>query len=396
MVVSFKNITLTSIAILSVCSFAGGFDNSYYPDSIFFGESRIEGSVAWTELNVSGNLTSSGVTKKSNDIYVRKVSPVGSARYLFNPKIGCSIQTQKPYRANTRYNTGFFPGMPTHSTLETQLDTIGCTYAVAVNEDSKVQVIAGINRLNGTGGFGSDATTDPTAVTTSNVNSLKFKEGYFGMFGLGYEIPEYYLRFSAMYYPEYSNSASGSGSYVINGVDQVTTPADTPKMVISPQRLHLYAQSGIYPKWLILAGYIYAQWSKVPTLTVNFSSATWAAAGLPTSTTQYLFGNDAHYFYGGVAHLLTKAIKLNAVLFYEPSRDNPVDSMRTPSRGGVFSSMFGSSYDYNSHVTLGMRYSFLTAASTKVAYTTSAGTSISGDFPTSYGHKFQMYGEYKL
>ncbi len=387
-----KNLTITSI-LFTTAIYAGGFDNSYHPDAIYFGDSRVEGSVGWTEVNVVGDLVSGGVAKTTNDIYVQKVSPVGGARYMITPKIGCSIQTQKPYRANTRYDQGIYPGMPTYSSLETQLDSIGCGYTVAASDLASVQFIAGVNRMNGYGGFGTDIDANGT---TTEVRNLKFKEGYFGMFGLGYEIPDYALRVSAMYYPEFKTTASGQAALQVNGVDAQVVDAQVSTMVVSPQRLQVYLQSGVHPKWLVFLGYIYAQWKSVPSLNVVFSSPiTLGSSQLPGASTT-LFQDDAHYFYFGFGHMLTKTIKLTSGLFYEPQRDNPVSGIRTPSRGGVVSGMFGASYDVNSRLSLGSRCSFIRADPANVVYTTFLSTSVTGDFPASHGRKLMIYGEYKL
>ncbi len=443
-----KYLPIVSV-LLSATSFAGGFDNSYHPDSIYFGASRVEGSVGWTEVNVIGDLTASNITKTTNDVYVQKVSPVGGARYNFSPNIACSIQTQKPYRANTRYDQGLFPGMPTYSSLETQLDTLGCGYSVDVSAIAKVQLIAGVNRLNGFGGFGTDMSINESTLgnaafgdttTITEVRNLKFKEGYFGMLGVGYEIPDYAVRLSLMYYPQFKTSASGQGVVVTDGVDSQAVGASVDKMVVSPQRFQLHLQSGIHPKWLVYAGFIYAQWSKVPSLTVNFSeglnaspsadaqtaltalfyaqyqaqgqaqaaaltaaqastNSLVAASNNITTATAQLFQDDAHYFYMGVGHMLTDSIKLTSGVFYEPERDNPVTGIRTPSRGGVVSALLGASYDINKHLTVGGRYNYIRANPAGVNYTGAYSPligDITGDFPASVGRKLMIFGEYKL
>ena len=62
-------LTATVGVLLGSSAIAGGFDNSYFPDDMFFGKSRIQGSISRTEINAIGKLTVSGTTKTTNDIY---------------------------------------------------------------------------------------------------------------------------------------------------------------------------------------------------------------------------------------------------------------------------------------------------------------------------------------
>ena len=369
-------------------SFAGGFDNSYFPDDIYFGKNRVSGSLAWTDVKAVGDLTSNDVTKTTNDVYIMKYSPVAAGRYMINDKFGISAQYQKPYRANTRYNTGFFPGTPTHSELETELVSVGLTYSHSLNEDANIQLIAGVNRLDGYGGFGTDL---DTATTTIDITDLKFKEGYFGMLGVGYEIPDYALRISAMYYPKFQTTANGKAVLMMSGSEYQSVDASVSKMAVSPERLHIHVQSGITPTWLGLAGYIHAKWSSVPKLTVAFSSPLASMPGAEAT----LFDKDAQYYYIGAGHLLSKKVKLSSVLFYEPARENPVTGLRTPSRGGVFSTMLGINYDATKNLSVGFQASYINAKATDITYTTASSSVITGKFPTSHGAKYTLTAEYR-
>ena len=390
-------LTATVGILLGSSAIAGGFDNSYFPDDIFFGKSRIQGSISRTEINAIGKLTVGGTTKTTNDIYVKKISPVGGIRYNINPSFSIVAQTHKPYRANTRYDTGFFNSVPTFSSLETQLDTLALGYKLPMSS-GQISVIAGMNRFNGMGGFGTDAMSGGASIGTVDVNDLKFKESYFPAFGLGYEIPDMAMRVSAMYYAESKTTAKGiissSTSALAAALAAIGTSIPTTgtsvhvdKMVISPSRLHLHAQSGVHPKWLLLAGYIFAEWGRIPSLIVKKSSDD------TTLSTQSLFNNNAHYFYGGLGHLFNKRTRLTSVFFWEPLRDEPLTGLRTPSRGGVSSALFGASYDATKHINIGLNYSFIHAAATRIEVATPAQ---SGVFPASNGHKFAASLAYQI
>ncbi|MEC8977327.1 MAG: hypothetical protein VYC40_00260 [Pseudomonadota bacterium] len=386
-------LTATVGILLGSSAIAGGFDNSYFPDDIFFGKSRIQGSISRTEINAIGKLTVSGVTKTTNDIYVKKISPVGGIRYNINSNFSIVAQTHKPYRANTRYDTGFFHAVPTFSSLETQLDTLALGYKLPMSS-GQISVIAGMNRFNGMGGFGTDVMSGGVSVGTVDVNDLKFKESYFPAFGLGYEIPDMAMRVSAMYYAESKTTAKGifsSSTAALATASSIPTTGisvHVDKMVISPSRLHLHAQSGVHPKWLLLAGYIFAEWSKSPSLIVKNSASD------QTLSTQSLFNNNAHYFYGGLGHLFNKRTRLTSVFFWEPLRDEPLTGLRTPSRGGVSSALFGASYDATKHINIGLNYSFIHAAATRIEV--AATPAQSGVFPASNGHKFAASLAYQI
>lgn len=380
---------------------ADGFDNSYFPFQIFTGSSRIETSLTLTDATVKPNIQAETVTLTSgtkvptqaittNDMYNNRYSPVFGLHYKCNDNLYLNFQYDEPFATDTSYeDDSVGPGFPLRSKIETSMYSLGFTQVIN-RANQLYSLISGIQILRGDASFSADGyaglSCSANSSNTCNDNIITSLDignnlGYF--FGFAYEIPKIALKLQLMYYPEIDAIGKGTLSvgndffspFNITVSAPITADVISDNLAVSPNRIHLYLQTGLNEKTLGFIGYSSVNWKALPTLNTNYTDINTTDTDLkslfPTAGSINLFEDDAVYWYVGAGYQVNTQLALSFTAFIDTIRDSPVESFRSPGRG-THSYHLGTNFDLDEKNTVSGRLGYIYAPSTDIVYPVSA------------------------
>lgn len=186
-----------------------------------------------------------------------------------------------------------------------------------------------------------------------------------------------------MYYPEIDAIGKGTLSvgndffspFNITVSAPITADVISDNLAVSPNRIHLYLQTGLNEKTLGFIGYSSVNWKALPTLNTNYTDINTTDTDLkslfPTAGSINLFEDDAVYWYVGAGYQVNTQLALSFTAFIDTIRDSPVESFRSPGRG-THSYHLGTNFDLDEKNTVSGRLGYIYAPSTDIVYPVSA------------------------